>query len=203
MSRVNSTSKVISQEKVRISLSSGLRGYAPRTHISNSSKEKTVPEGKIRVYLPSSSTSDLGGEKMKWNLGKAEDKISRFFVTINTQQTSTKYREGLAKAWTYVFDHLIQFLKFREGHEQKISKKEGQSELEIGPDQKRIHLHSIVKIYHRSNLQLDRAKIVKYIEESIQLEGIYFNIKFIRDPDATLQFYIRKQYAVANEQQQE
>jgi len=51
--------------------------------------------------------------------------------------------------------------------------------VEKGKKQEQVHLHGLIKVRHRTKLQLDLQKIHIFFTEALGLKNIYVNMKYV------------------------
>lgn len=126
-----------------------------------------------------------------------EVKNSSFLLTINTNIADPRIKEPLRRATNWMFENLNQFLTFRNARaEQGLNLIDNiiiESAIEQGNKLHRIHLHSLIKIEHRTNLQLNLPKLRKYFEDALDLPNLHINVQYIKDTTFSIRKYISKQ----------
>ena len=133
-------------------------------------------------------------KKKRYSKKKLES--SNFYITINSQSTDLKQQELLKSAFQTFYDNLEEFLLFRrEGSgpqdvERVVCR---EVSVEVGSKFKRVHLHALVSIVHRTNLQLNLKKMKSFFESVLGRDSIHLDCQHVDDPlDLGLQ-YIKKQ----------
>ena len=95
---------------------------------------------------------------------------SRFFLTISTNSTDLEMKPRLKQLFSEIVAHLEQYLIFRKvGHDASLieSIKVPGASIEISSKMKYVHLHALIEIKHRSNIQLDSAKVRQKVISSL------------------------------------
>jgi hypothetical protein len=122
---------------------------------------------------------------------KHEKHLSRFLLTINTQQAGYPI-DKLKDAMNGIYENLELFLKIKLNNKwiiysdylidnpnsKLINLDETVIELqiEVGKKIHKVYSYSLISISHDTILQLDRLSIEKYLEEMLNLKGLYINI---------------------------
>jgi hypothetical protein len=138
---------------------------------------------------------------------KREKHLSRFLLTINTQQAGYPIYQ-LKDAMNGIYENLELFLKIKLNNKWIIysdylidnpnSKLINLDETVIKPQIKvgkkfhKVHSHSLISIPHDTIVQLDRISIEKYLEKMLDLKGLHINIRYIKDNSFTLKKYLEK-----------
>jgi len=73
-----------------------------------------------------------------------------------------------------------------------IPNEDGIGEEKVEKGNKQVHLHGLIKVRHRTKLQLDLQKIHAFFTEALRLKNIYVNVKYVPDNDISLTKYMRK-----------
>jgi len=133
-------------------------------------------------------------------------KHSNFFLTINTnqrfrirderdvqevQEFANRFKDTL----THIFDNIQQYLKVPEDSEWNRKYFENinvESAVERSPDTDTVHAHILIKVDHRTKVQLDYDAIKNYILEQMGLPNIHLFNRVYFDTHATLEDYIFK-----------
>jgi hypothetical protein len=88
--------------------------------------------------------------------GYGDDKVSTFFVSINTNSQDLISEERLKEVATLFFQHIEKFFRFlNKKHPERnnldyIDDIDIQSAVETGKKEKRVHLHLLLKVMHRT-----------------------------------------------------
>lgn len=133
-------------------------------------------------------------------------KQSNWFLTLN----SNKRLEGdspEAEQWMHsvqlAMDNPQNWIKFMIPEDKWDAKSIISADVEIsheiGGKYHQLHSHCIIKIKHRSSIQVDRHKLKVAILEHCPFNGAYVDSKLFYDPTISLQNYIRKQQEQARE----
>eukprot|EP01133_Synstelium_polycarpum_P004976 gene4976-5787_t len=124
----------------------------------------------------------IGLPSSKKQENKKQPTLSRFLITINTNQKDEKYIPLLRDSYQHFYDNIQDYLKFEGGIDKRTAMKqvhsyEGDCGIEIGGKQKRVHLHALVIFEHNTKLQLDQTKIRSYFCDALDLKSIHLDIK--------------------------
>lgn len=138
--------------------------------------------------------------------GAEDTKTSRFLMTVNPNRAyrekgeALRAKKELERTLRRLFSSFEDYVRVyqREGKTmqrvevplQRITEEAKiQSSSEIGTLQHRLHNHSLITIVHRPqyNLRLNLPKLRQHLPP-----GVHLDVKFIRDPDFTLQAYVYK-----------
>lgn len=127
-------------------------------------------------------------------MSKRSMHISKFFITINTNQVDVNLKPVLRKAYMAFYEHIEDFIIHRNPFtSHKIDHIEGEASTEIGTRYGRVHLHAFITITHNSNIQLNEALMRKYFKNKLGLDkNLHINIKYVPDTTWNLQLYIKK-----------
>src|ERR1700722_20076689 len=102
--------------------------------------------------------------------------VSTFFVTVNTNQTDVQHITSLREAFNMFYSNIKNFIKLLGKEDLSfIDKIICESAIEIGSEKHRVHLHSLIKINHRTKIQLDQAKMRIFFQEMMDLPSIHLN----------------------------
>jgi hypothetical protein len=125
-----------------------------------------------------------------------KENISKFFVTINSNQTHPKYITLLKTSYNKFYDNLESFIKFLNQNEgiDKIHSMNLEACVECGKINKRFHIHSFITIQHYTKLRLDQEKIRNFFCEELNLPSIHINIKYVPDNTIGIRNYMKKGY---------
>jgi len=138
---------------------------------------------------------------------KTKSKISRFLLTINTNQSDILLVDELRDVMNSIFESIDLFLKINingkwivyktyldEGNPPLIDldETEIESNVELGKKLGKVHSHTLITIPHTTKVQLDRTQLDKFVTSSLDLSGIHVNIQYIRDPFFSISNYIKK-----------
>ena len=97
---------------------------------------------------------------------------------MNTNKTMPK--AFVARIFERFYQQIKRFIKFnhREPEYDKIKRIRGEYATEIGNVYRKTHIHAIIQIWHRSNINLDYDKMRQYFSEivgtTVHLNGKYF-----------------------------
>lgn len=117
-------------------------------------------------------------------------KSSQFLLTINTNQSylndpniegDTQYFDETLQR---MFNNPLSYLTIKNEGEtwtkQYVQDSDVQYAIELGGKYKKLHAHCIIKIKHYTSIQIDAAKIRRYIEQEMGLPSIHVNFKLLR-----------------------
>jgi len=129
--------------------------------------------------------------------GFGKDKSSILFLTLNTNTRDLVSEELLRKVGGEYFDNIEEFLRFLHKEPERnnpsyIDEVDIETVVEKGKKEERVHLHSLIRIKHRTKLQIDLIKTQAYFCRELGLKNIYLNVKFIPDDNMSLLKYLRK-----------
>jgi hypothetical protein len=138
---------------------------------------------------------------------KREKHLSRFLLTINTQQANFD-KNILKDTMNGIYENLELFLKIKLNNKWIIyadylidnpnSKLVNLDDTIIEPTIKtgkkfhKVHSHSLILIPHDTIVQFDRYVLQNYLEEMLGLKRIHIDIRYIRDNSFTLKKYLEK-----------
>jgi len=130
--------------------------------------------------------------------GFGKDRSSILFMTINSNSQDLVTETQMRKAAEEYFEHIEEFFCFLNRDVSRnnpgfIDEIDVESTVETGKKEKRVHLHSLIRVKHRTKLQVDLRKTHAFFCERLQLKNIYLNVKFIPDNNMSLLKYMRKQ----------
>ena len=129
---------------------------------------------------------------------------SNFFLTLNSNQRyepEDPHREEDAEAVEDVVKEIVQnlprYVKIIEKNHKwstdVIEDVDVEYAVEYGEKSKALHAHILVRIKHRSRVQLDFEAIKRDFAHGLGLKNVYFDSRLLRAPsDHFLQEYIRK-----------
>ena len=123
--------------------------------------------------------------------GKTQNKkvLSRFFGTINPNKRDTpEYREHYSDVLVDFFENVDDFIKVRKGWKWDDDMDiEIIFDNEIGDKQHRLHTHFLIKVYHKSNIQIDTNKARKFFQDNLTNgKKIHFNVEGSGDKNGNL-----------------
>jgi hypothetical protein len=131
-----------------------------------------------------------------------KDKISNFFLTINTNQ---QYKDGdpniendiavFEETLKGILSNINDYVKIQGGEwsDENIKDVDIDYVIELGTVKKCIHAHIMLKFKHNTHLMLDYVKIKAKILNSLGLKNIYINNKVMkRDSTTNVLDYINK-----------
>lgn len=131
-----------------------------------------------------------------------KDKISNFFLTINTNQ---QYKDGdpniendiavFEETLKGILSNINDYVKIQGGEwsDENIKDVDIDYVIELGTVKKCIHAHIMLKFKHNTHLMLDYVKIKTKILNSLGLKNIYINNKVMkRDSTTNVLDYINK-----------
>lgn len=122
------------------------------------------------------------------------NKVSTFFITINTN-VSDYDKQKLKSVYKDFYKDIRQFIIFNKAGDDltKIQDISGKASIEVGEKYKRIHLHSMIKIIHNSNIHLNRNMMYSWFEERLGIPVYIDKIRFVPDTISTIKEYIDKE----------
>jgi hypothetical protein len=133
-------------------------------------------------------------------------KQSNWFLVANSNKRITgdsPEGERWMNAVQYAMDNPGEWIRFmKEGDAwdaKSVVSCDVEISHEIGGKYNQLHSHMIIKIQHRSSIQVDRHKLKVCLMEQTGFNGLYVDSKLFYDPTITLQAYIRKQADQAKE----
>ena len=130
--------------------------------------------------------------------GFGDDKVSTFFLTVNSNSQDLITEEQMKEAAQVFFEHIEDFFRYLNkknpdrNNPEYIDSLDIESAVETGKKEKRVHLHALIKTNHRTKLQLDLRKIHSFFTDKLRLKNIYINVKYVPDNNITLIKYLRK-----------
>jgi hypothetical protein len=129
---------------------------------------------------------------------KSKTKLSRFFITINSNKTDPIFGAKLQKAYSlwyqYLDDPKADLIKFVSGEAKDMTKVLGMNVdmvLERGPLQGKYHIHSIVDITHETKVQINLSKLRSFMNLVIG-SPCHINIVYVKDVRVSLMQYLQK-----------
>jgi hypothetical protein len=121
---------------------------------------------------------------------KEKLKYSHWFITLSTNQ---RYKEDdpNKESDSEIFEEVIQdilqnvpkYVKMPEGEtwsKEKIEEVDCDFTIEWGSTTNALHCHALVKIKHRSRLQLDYASIKEKVKEELGVSNVYMQTKLVK-----------------------
>lgn len=125
-----------------------------------------------------------------------KENISKFFLTINSNQTDPKFIKLLKLSYNKFYDNLESFIKFLNQNEgiDKIVSCDLEACVECGKINKRYHIHSFITIQHFTKLRLDQEKIRTFFCHELDLPSLHINIKYVPDNTIGIRNYMKKGY---------
>lgn len=125
-----------------------------------------------------------------------KENISKFFLTINSNQTDPKFIKLLKLSYNKFYDNLESFIKFLNQNEgiDKIASCDLEACVECGKINKRYHIHSFITIQHFTKLRLDQEKIRTFFCHELDLPSLHINIKYVPDNTIGIKNYMKKGY---------
>lgn len=129
--------------------------------------------------------------------GFGKDKVSTFWLTLNSNSQDLVSEALMKQAATEFFDQIELFFRFlnRDLEKNNVSYVDGisiQSAIETGTKEKRVHLHALIKVEHKTKLQLDLRKIVAFFKKGLRLPNVYCHVEFVQDESISLTKYMQK-----------
>ena len=115
---------------------------------------------------------------------------NRYLSDVETED----FKEGV----THILDNINQFLKFKEEgakfNRKWIVEANTEAAFERGSHRNQIHVHALVRIRHKTKLQLDYSKINDYLKSEVESLSNGFKLRIYRfsNPDIILQQYLNK-----------
>jgi len=126
------------------------------------------------------------------------DKVSAFFLTVNSNSQDlickAQMREVAEQFFNQIENH-FRFLNHKFPETNNVSYVvliDIKIAVEKGKKQERVHLHGLIKVRHRTKLQLDLQNIHAFFTEALRLKNIYVNVKYVPDNNISLTKYMRK-----------
>jgi len=130
--------------------------------------------------------------------GFGSNKVSTFLITVNSNSqdliSKVQMREVAERFFNQIENH-FRFLNHKHPETNNVSYVDSidiETAVEKGKKQERVHLHRLIKVRHRTKLQLDLQKIHAFFTEALRLKNIYVNVKYVPDNDISLTKYMRK-----------
>lgn len=168
------------------------RAVLPRCGSFENPRGVELDSRRIEDYI------EMMNEKQRGRRIKRRNPIenSNFYITINTQGTDLGLREKLKEAFNEFYENLEAFIYFRRPGDglEKIDKIECRRvAIEVGKKYHRVHLHCLLSITHRSNIQLNLKMMKEHFESYTGRGNIHLNVEYIEDPLFFIEEYIRKQ----------
>ena len=120
--------------------------------------------------------------------------MSNFFFTINTNRSDSEVQPLLKNAFDLFVKNIPDFLKYPSGQDRRdlITNISVESSLEQVPLKKRYHVHSYIKIQHKTKLQINLNKCRNFFRDQIGSNG-NIHVRFIQlNTEFNLREYIRK-----------
>ncbi len=130
--------------------------------------------------------------------GFGSDKVWTFFLTVNTNSQdliSEVQMRAVAEQFFNQIENYFRFLNRKFPETNNVSHVDSidiETAVEKGKKQERVHLHGLIKVRHRTKIQLDLRKIHSFFTEALRLKNIYVNVKYVPDNDISLLKYMRK-----------
>lgn len=128
---------------------------------------------------------------------KSKEKLSRFFITLNTNISDDPHMDKkLKNAYNKFYKQLSSKGKspfINEENPTNLKKIKVQSSVEKSPKDNKIHLHSLLSIYHDGKIKLNMNKMREFFPKELGLGNVYLNVKFVSDPEFTIGNYLKKQ----------
>lgn len=147
----------------------------------------------------------ISGGRQKREKAKEKSKYSCFLVTINTNQrykaddqymeSDSEFFENIVR--TEILEKLPDYVNvMQEGHSWSNDHIDGVDVdyiLERGEKYNALHAHILIKIKHRSKVQLNYKTMKQRVVERLGLKNVYFDCKLVRPTsDDWLKDYIYK-----------
>ncbi len=120
-----------------------------------------------------------------------------WFITLNTNLTNPKFAKPLQKCWNFILENMTTF-SFGDRGAKILSVKE-QSKNEIGPKDKKVHIHGFVEIVSMGVVSLNYSEIKKFVDNQLRrlpgFTGCHFDAQLVKNYNAVQQIkeYINKQ----------
>lgn len=129
--------------------------------------------------------------------GFGKDRVSQLFLTVNTNSQDLISEQQLKQVANSYFENMEEFIRFlhkdhNRNNVEHIDDIKIQSSVEIGKKEKRVHLHALIRIEHRTKLQLDLRKTTTFFKKQLDLKNLYLHVDFIPDNTTSLIKYMRK-----------
>lgn len=138
---------------------------------------------------------------------------SGFLFTINTNQSDERYRQPLMDAVDGFLTNLEQFLKhvpaagelFDPDFTDKLVSADLEPQIEkseaADARNRSLHCHIVMKIQHRTRIQLNTKKSADYFRQALGLSFTpHVDVKFIKDNFAAARAYVRKTLSEGGEE---
>ena len=132
--------------------------------------------------------SDLHKGTRKTNPDKV--RTSAFFLTLNTNKS---YKEGNDEHFyddteifdgvmTHILNNIDDFVLIPEGHwtDDYIKNTNVQYVIERGTTKGFLHMHSLIKVLHKTQVKLDLKKMREYVSKELGITGIHIHVRIVK-----------------------
>lgn len=176
---------------------------------------KMADEDKVKqtVNVDDNTDAPVMSKEQTYDANKANlTKFSGFFITLNSNRkwaNDSEETKCFKEAVNTAFNDPSKFVKFKDASHKWSAKYIIDANTEISfergdptkPTKNQIHAHVILKIKHRSNLQIDaHALKIAITERCPALNGsFYINNRYFNSPEVNLRNYIQKQTELTNQ----
>lgn len=131
---------------------------------------------------------------------RKEEKVqhTNCFITINTNQRDLSLLPAWQIACATVFNRLPEYIDFTNpAHtlETHINNIEVEYSREVGPSNKTVHVHALVKITHHSHIKLLAREIKEDLKKLMNIAtDFHLDVKFLRavESEINIRDYLRK-----------
>ncbi len=121
-----------------------------------------------------------------------------WFITLNSNLCNKKFAKPLVKVWQFIMEHMTTFSFGNSGS--KILSVREHSKDEIGPKDKKVHIHGFVEIVSQGGIvSLNYSKIKKFVDDQLRrlpgFTGCHFDAQLVKNHNApnNIANYIDKQ----------
>jgi hypothetical protein len=130
-------------------------------------------------------------DKKTRNINPDKIRTSAFYLTLNTNcsykpKVNDEHLDDDISFFDGVINHVLnnidQFLLIPEGHwsDDYIKDTQVQYFIERGTQKGFLHMHSLIKILHKTQVKLDLKKIREYVSKELGLTGIHIHVRIVR-----------------------
>lgn len=121
---------------------------------------------------------------------KEKLKYSHWFITLSTNQrydADDPSKDSDAEVFEAVIEDILKnipkYVKMPDDHAwstERIEDVDGEYTVEWGPKTKALHCHALIKIKHRSKLQLDYGALKEKVKSELGLNEVYMNTRLVK-----------------------
>lgn len=124
---------------------------------------------------------------------------SSFLLTINTNVTDESMIGKLRSVFNIYYHNLDEYITFKDckGNIDLVDNADCEVAIEKGPIYKRIHLHALIQIEHRTKIHLNLNKMRDFFKDQLGLTSFHMNCKYAQSL-YNLKEYLRKNPIVEN-----